>query len=131
MRRKNLVNYMTALLEEEKKKMKGQKKDKKDKKDKKSEKPYVEDAEKDEDDRNKKMRQDKGAYKNLSSTGVKDSTVSEEQLEESIDRKIKKEIDAMMKKGKDELEILMAIDKKHGDSMSKRDMEEVAKYISD
>lgn len=137
MNRKQITEHLQSLLEEKMKKMK--------KEGKKGKKPYVEDADIDDDKededemeeedssvkKHKKLRQDKGAYSKLSSTGVADSTVAEEQLEEAIDPKIQKEIDAMKRKKMNDIEILMAIDKKHGSKLSKKELEKIAAHLSD
>lgn len=123
MKRKEITEYLQNLFEEKKKEMYEESKKKKEDK-----KPYVEDSDSDDDE--KKMRQDKGAYSKLSSTGVSDSTVAEEVIEEAIDPKIQKHIKDMQKKGKNEIEILMEIDKKYP-KLSKKELEAIASHLSD
>ena len=120
--RTEITNILQKLFEEKKKEILKKKSE---------DKPRVEDADRDdetneEDDDKKKsiVKKDKGAYSKLSTDG--DRVVSE-----ALSTSLKREIDSMKKKGMDAVEIAMHMDKKHGNSLKKKDHDDIAAYLSE
>ena len=120
--RKEIASGLQKLFEEKKKEILKKKSE---------DKPRVEDADRDdetheEDDDKKKsiVKKDKGAYSKLSTDG--DRVVSE-----ALSTSLKREIDAMKRKGMDAVEIAMHMDKKHGNSLKKKDHDNIAEYLSE